>query len=224
MDFLKSTDMKKTLLFLLFLLMVSTGQSQNFAEWFKQKKTQKEYLLQQIAGLQIYIEAARKGYRIAKEGLTVVGDLTKGEFNLHKDYFNSLKKVNPVIRRYAKMAEVMAWQVKILENNRRTYQQINSDTFSDDEKAYIGRVFNRLHDDCGKTLDELIMITSKGEPEMKDDERMVRIDKLYADMQDKFTFSQQFSNEVKGLAASRAKEKKEVASSRLWHGITEIKD
>lgn len=218
MDFLKSNHMTQTLLFL--LLMVSPGHAQNFAEWFKQKKTQKKYLLQQIAGLQIYIESARKGYRIAKKGLTVVGDFTKGEFNLHTDYFNSLKKVNPVIRRYAKVAEVMALQVKIMESTGQTSRQISgSDIFSDDEKAYIHRVFNRLHDDCGKTLDELIRLTSASKPELRDDERMSRIDKLYLDMQDKFTFSQEFSNEVKGLTASRLKEKKEVESSRQWQGI-----
>ncbi|MCH5688762.1 conjugal transfer protein TraI [Niabella sp. W65] len=61
MDFLKSERMKKILLFL--LLVVSAGsnlQAQTFAEWFQQKKTQKKYLLQQIAALQVYIGYAKK--------------------------------------------------------------------------------------------------------------------------------------------------------------------
>jgi len=220
MDFLKSARMKKILLFLLLVSGASGLQAQTFAEWFQQKKTQKKYLLQQIAALQVYIGYAQKGYNIAKEGLTTIGGFTKGEFNLHTDYFNSLKSVNPEIKRYAKVADIIALQIKIVQNYNRTYRQINSsDAFSNDELAYISRVFGRLLDDCDKTLDELITITTDSKLEMKDNERIDRIDKLYLDMQDKFTFSQSFSNDAKSLAASRLKEKTDVQTSRVLQGI-----
>jgi hypothetical protein len=220
MDFLKSARMKKMLLFLLLVSAAGGLQAQTFAEWFQQKKTQKKYLLQQIAALQVYIGYAQKGYNIAKEGLTTIGGFTRGEFNLHTDYFNSLKSVNPEIKRYAKVADIIALQIKIVQNYNRTYRQINSsDAFSNDELAYIGRVFGRLLDDCDKTLDELITITTDSKLEMKDNERMDRIDKLYLDMQDKFTFSQSFSNDAKSLAASRLKEKTDVQTSRVLQGI-----
>lgn len=221
MDFLKSTSMKKIILFL--LLFVSAGsslQAQTFEEWFQQKKTQKKYLIQQIAALQVYIGYAKKGYNIAKEGLTTIGGFTRGEFNLHTDYFNSLKSVNPEIKRYARVADIIALQVKIVQNYNRTYRRLNgSDAFSNDELAYIGRVFSRLLNDCDKTLDELITLTTNGKLEMKDDERMKRIDILYLDMQDKFTFTQSFSNDAISLAASRIKEKTDVQTSRVLHGI-----
>ncbi len=213
--------MKKIILFL--LLFVSAGnslQAQTFAEWFQQKKTQKKYLLQQIAALQVYIGYAKKGYNIAKEGLATIGGFTRGEFNLHTDYFNSLKSVNPEIKRYARVADMIALQVKIVQNYNRTYRRLNSsEAFSNDELAYIGRVFSRLLGDCDKTLDELITITTAGKLEMKDDERMIRIDKLYLDMQDKFTFSQSFSNEAVSLAATRIKEKTDIQTSRVLNGI-----
>lgn len=221
MDFLKSTRMKKIILFL--ILFVSAGGSlkaQTFAEWFQQKKTQKKYLIQQIAALQVYIGYAKKGYTIAKEGLTTIGGFTRGEFILHTDYFNSLKSVNPEIKRYARVADIVALQLKIVQNYNRTYRRLNgSDALSNDELAYIRRVFSRLLDDCDKTLDELITITTDGKMEMKDDERMKRIDMLYLDMQDKFTFSQSFSNDAVSLAASRLKEKIDVRTSRVLHGI-----
>lgn len=213
--------MKKIILFL--LLFVSAGnslQAQTFAEWFQQKKTQKKYLLQQIAALQVYIGYAKEGYNIAKEGLATIGGFTRGEFNLHTDYFNSLKSVNPEIKRYARVADMIALQVKIVQNYNRTYRRLNSSgAFSNDELAYIGRVFSRLLDDCDKTLDELITITTAGKLEMKDDERMKRIDKLYLDMQDKFTFSQSFSNDAVSLAATRIKEKTDIQTSRVLNGI-----
>ena len=67
-------------------LAAGTVEAQTFSEWFRQKKTQKKYLLQQIAALQVYIGYAQKGYRIAKEGLTTIGGFTKGEFDLHSDF------------------------------------------------------------------------------------------------------------------------------------------
>lgn len=221
MGFLKSMCMKKILLFLL-LFMSAAGslQAQTFAEWFQQKKTQKKYLLQQIAALQVYIGYAKKGYNIAKEGLNTIGDFTKGEFDLHTVYFNSLKTVNPEVRRYANVADIIALQIKIVQNYNRTYGQLNSsDAFSDDELAYVRRVFGRLLDDCNKALDELIAIITDGKLEMKDDERIASIDKLYLDMQNKYTFSQRFSNDAKSLAASRLKEKTDVQTSHVLQGI-----
>jgi hypothetical protein len=213
--------MKKMLLFLLILVsMAGSLKAQTLAEWFQQKKTQKKYLLQQIAALQIYIGYAQKGYQIAKEGLTTIGGFTRGEFNLHADYLNSLKVVNPEIKHYAKVADIIALQVKIVANHNQTYRRLNSsDAFSDNELAYISRVFSRLLEDCAKTLDELITIITDGKLEMKDDERMERIDKLYLDMQDKFTFSRSYSNDAKDLAASRLKEKADVQTSRALQGI-----
>lgn len=221
MDFLKSAGMKKILLFLLLLVSAAGSlQAQTFAEWFNQKQTQRKYLLQQIAALQVYIGYAKKGYNIAKEGLTTIGGFTKGELNLHTDYINSLKSVNPEIKRYAKVAEIIAIQVKIVQNYNRTHRTLNSsDAFSKDELEYIRRVFSRLLNDCDKTLDELITVTTDGKLEMKDDERIEKIDNLYLDMQDKFTFSQSFSNDAKSLAASRIKEKTDVQTSRVLHGI-----
>lgn len=221
MDFLKSVRMKKIILFSLLLVSVAGNlKAQTFAEWTRQKKTQKKYLLQQIAALQVYIGYAQKGYNIAKEGLATIGGFTRGEFDLHTGYFHSLKSVNPAIRRYVKVADIFSLQIKIVQNYNRSYRHLNgSNVISNNELAYVGRVFRRLLDDCDKVLEELLVITTDGKLEMKDDERMERIDMLYLNMQDKYTFSQSFSNDIKSLAASRIKEKTDVQTSRVLQGI-----
>lgn len=213
--------MKKILTIAVLLLTISGSlQAQTFKEWFRQKKTQKEYLVQQIVALQVYIGYAKKGYRIAKDGLNTIGGFTKGEFDLHGDFIHSLKKVNPEIKRYAKVADIIAMQVKIVQNHSRTLRQLRrSDALSGDELAYIGRVFGRLLDDCERTLDELIDLTTDSSLEMKDDERMARIDRLYLDMRDKYTFSQGFGNDAQMLAASRKKELMDIQTSRALQDI-----
>lgn len=196
------------------------AKAQTFEEWFQQKKTQKKYLLQQIAGLQVYIGYLQKGYSIAKNGLTAIGDFKNGEFNLHSDYFNSLKNVNPRIKSYARVADIISVQVKIVQTYHQVYSQAKkSNAFTTDEINYLYRVFERLTDDCNANIDELIMLTTSGKLEMKDDERLQRIDALYNDMQDKYTFAKSFSNEAMELAAARIKAKNDVQTSRVILGI-----
>jgi hypothetical protein len=150
----------------------------------------------------------------------MIGDFKRGEFNLHTGYFNSLKNVNPKIKQYAKVADIMVMQVAIIKGYNRTRRQMQeSGAFNGKELDYIIRVLGRLLDDCENTLDELITVTTDGNLEMKDDERLERIDILYQDMTDKYTFSQSFSNETMVLAASRIKENNDVQTSRALYGI-----
>ncbi|MBV5349575.1 hypothetical protein JZU61_08055 [bacterium] len=212
--------MKKLLILFLFGMFATTTQAQTFAEWFRQKKTQKQYLIQQIAALQVYIGYAQKGYSIAQEGLNIIGDFKRGEFNLHTGYFNSLKSVNPKIKQYAKVTDIMAMQVAIIKGYIRTHRQMQeSGAFNEEELDYNRRVFGRLLDDCKNTLEELIIVTTDGNLGMKDDERLERIDILYQDMTDKYTFSQSFNNQTTVLAASRIKENNDVQTSRALYGI-----
>lgn len=217
---IKIYNMKKLIILFLFGMFATGAKAQTFAEWFQQKKTQKKYLLQQIAGLQVYAGYLQKGYSIAQKGLTAIGDFKNGEFNLHSDYFNSLKNVNPRVKNYARVADIISFQVQIVQTYHRAYRQIKeSNAFNPDEITYVYRVFGRLLDDCTAAIDELITVTASGKLEMKDDERLKRIDALYNDMQDKYTFAKSFSNETIELAAVRIKEKNDVQTSRLINGI-----
>ena len=54
-----------------------------------------------------------KGYKIAQEGLTAIGDIKHGEFNLHLDFFNSLESINPAIKKYTKVADIITRELQI---------------------------------------------------------------------------------------------------------------
>ena len=78
--------------------------------------------------------------------------------------------------------------------------------FSAPEIDYMQRVYERLLNDCSNKLDELSAVTSADKLEMKDDERIRRIDQILLDMQSNYTFSQDFSNRAFMMAASRKTE------------------
>ncbi|MDX6188646.1 hypothetical protein SGQ83_04725 [Flavobacterium sp. Fl-318] len=204
--------MKKIFLLVL-ITALTTGHLQAQAK-------QQRMLLQQIAALQVYIGYAQKGYSIVKKGLNTIGDFKRGEFNLHKDYLSSLKAVNPKIKKYARVTEIIALQIKIMKSYKGFYQQIRQDDlFHGDEIDYIKRVFERLIKNCDTNLDELLTIIMDGQLEMKDDERVKRIDMIYQSMLDNYTFCESFSNQTKVLAVSKANELKDAKNSRILNGI-----
>jgi len=204
--------MKKIVLFLLFSGFLN-------GNIYAQAK-QREALLKQIAALQIYIGYAQKGYSVAKKGLNTIGDFKRGEFNLHTDYFNSLKTVNPKIKKYARIAEIISLQVKIIKSYGGIYWQVQQDDlFHGDEVDYIKRVFDRLIENCDDNLEELITIVTDGKLEMKDDERMKRIDAIYQNMLENRTFCESFSNQTRLMSLSRTKDTKDVTTSRAVRGI-----
>lgn len=196
------------------------SNAQTFGEWFNQKATQKKYLLQQIAALQVYIGYAKKGYKIVNSGIKTIRNIKNGDFNLHRDFFNQLKNVNPAIRKYAKVADIIAYQVKIIKQTKATLQQIReAKQFTDAELDYCKQVFDNLLDECMKTVEELILVTTSGKLEMKDDERLKRIDVLYADAQDKYSFACSFGDDMSLLAVQRLGEQMEINRSKLINGI-----
>lgn len=211
------------LAFLLVTMLSCTGtfaQSTWFKEWFRQKKTQKEYLMLQIVALKAYAEIAWKGYKIADRGLTVIGNIKDGEFNLHRDFFGSLEAVSPSVRNYTKVADIIAMQTEIISGYRKDLNSLKrSGMFSPDELQYITDVYGRLLEGCAQAVDELIMLTTNGSMKMADDERLQRIETLYEEMRDNRAFLGLFGGQAKALAANRQQELGETATLKNWNGI-----
>lgn len=181
---------------------------------------QREELLKQIAAFKVYIGYAQKGYSIAKNGLNVIGDFKRGELDLHIDYFNSLNTINPKIKNYTRVAQIITLQVKILKGYTRTMSYMNqNDLFHGDEVAYVKRVLGRLLKDCDATIDELAAVLTQGKLELKDDERLERIDALYQNILESQSFFEDFSNQTRMMGFSRSTEAEDVKTSHALQGL-----
>ena len=184
-----------------------------------QAKQRKELLLQ-IAALQVYMDYARKGYSVVSKGLNFVGDAKRGEVNLHGDYFTSLLKINPKVKNYYKTAEILSMQFQVMKICKRTYSEIKgNDLFHGNELDYIERSFERLLENCSDTLDQLFVITTDAKLELKDDQRIERIDALHKTMLEDYNFCLSFSNEAKLLALSKTREKGDAKNARNMYGL-----
>ena len=203
----------KKLIFILALIVVLQPGMQ------AQAKQRKELLLQ-IAALHVYIDYAKKGYSAVSKGLNFIGDLKTGEVNLHGDYFTSLLKINPKVRNYYKAAEILSLQLQIMKIYKMTYAALKgNDLFEGSELDYIERSFERLLENCGDTLDQLLVLTTDSKLELKDDQRIERIDKLYETMMEDYNFCLSFSREAKLLALSKSREKGDAEQTRSIYGL-----
>jgi hypothetical protein len=193
--------------------------AQTFEEWWRQKDTQKKYLAEQIAALQVYISTARKGYDIAQKGLTTIGNIKDGDFNLHRDFFRSLSDVSPAVDNYVRVADIISLQVKTVRSASRGYQMAKaSEWIRPGELDYIQQVYGRLADDCIAILSELQTLITDNRTDMRDDERLQRIDGIYGQMSGNYRFAEAFGWETQLLAISRNKEANEIDNLRLQYG------
>ena len=193
---------------LLICCQVSPAQSPNFSEWFSQKKTQIKYLVQQVAALKVYLGYLKTGYDIVDKGLTNIGNIKNGSFLQDETYLHSLKQVSPAVKKSPKVEAIISLQQQVMLGFHRLVTDTQTDdNFNLEEKNYIDAVYENMLIECNDSMDELILITTSGETEMKDDERLLRLDKVYEDMQGKYAFTQDFIAGTRLLSIQRAKEK-----------------
>ncbi|KAA8480080.1 hypothetical protein BDE36_2438 [Arcticibacter tournemirensis] len=196
-----------TILTALLTSFLTTGKAQIWNEFFKQKKTQKKYLLQQIAALQMYIGYVQKGYEIADEGISTVKSIQDGEFSLHSAFFSSLKAVSPVIRNNTRVAEIIEMQLAVSGALKEIKKE---DNLTPENIEYITDVSSTVLKECASGLDELLLVITAGKTEMKDDERLKRLDNIYHSMKNKSDFVQNFSGEVLLLTNQRRSEQESL--------------
>lgn len=199
--------MRTSFLLATLLLCTAALQAQTFAEWFKQKKTQKKYSLAQIAAYQAYINVLQKGYDIAKNGLSTISSIKSGDFNQHNGYFSSLKTVSPTVQQYAATSDAVALQANVMQvYSKMKNEMLRSAWLSSADKAYIQKVLTGVLEKCSANMDELTSLYTNGQLELKDDERMQRISAVYRDIQDIYVFMQHFGGGARILIAQRQKE------------------
>ncbi len=202
-----------------FWLCSLSADAQTWNEWFRQKKTQRKYLIQQIAALKVYLNYLKEGYNVAKKGLGMIGDIKDENFRDHSAYFQSLALVNPSIMGSDKISLIIMYQDQMI----REFSMLEKDCIGDpnltiDEVRYIQSVHANLLRQCEDSIDGLNTIITDNTSQLKDDERMERIDDLYDDVKDKYAFTRSFSNSTHLLMAQRARELRE------GHGSIKLMD
>lgn len=196
--------------------MATIADAQTFAEWFKQKSTQKKYLLQQIAALQVYASYYKVGNDIARNGLGSITGWLTSEYGLHNTYYNKMLYVNPVVKDNKQVSDIIGWQSDIL---KRMSSLDKTSYLTNSEKKYIDQVKAALFSDCDQQLTELQNLVTNNKLKMSDEERLKHIGIIHAAMQSNYRFASSFSNQVKVYALQRSKESNNVIAEKKIYGI-----
>ena len=203
-----------TLFALLLLTAVGELKAQTFSEWFRQKKTQKRYLIEQVLALKVYTDFAKKGYGIVSDGLSTVRDITGGEFGLHEIFITGLKVASPVIRKDARISEVLLLNTGML----KTFGSlVSAGRLDASQMAYLNSIKVVVNGEILDDLEELALVIVSGKTEMTDDERLSRLNAIYDRTKERSAFVQEFGTGQLRMLNQQKIEQKNVELLRRWY-------
>ena len=210
--------MQKIIIVALCFINASLVNAQTSDEWSKQEETQIKYLVQQIGALKALGAVINKGYDIAQSGLKNVFTSKEGDYQQHNNYFLSLWKVKPCVKSYSKAFSILRMKVEI-EKQFRLIKSSATEFLNDKEREYFISVYTSLVSGCNDLANELDLVINNDQLQLKDDERIQRIDKIYLGMLERYQFSQSFANEIKQLVMGLLKEERDVNNFYSLYGI-----
>ncbi len=162
------------------------------------------------------------GYKILHKGYSAVKDISEGNFNLHRTFLDGLLQVNPAVKKYKRIADIISYQLRIAKEYKAAFNQFKQDKqFTIEEIDYLGKVYRNLFEQSLKSLDELSMVIISGRLRMSDDERLQAIDKIYSSVEDQYFFLKDFNDNTAMLALQRKSEQAEIRMSRRINGLSE---
>lgn len=176
--------------------------------------------IEKLAQFRQILKDMKKGYEILNGGYNTVKELSQGNFSLHETFLDALIQVSPTVRNYKRVGDIINYQVLLVKEYKAAFNRFkNNGNFNPDEIVYLERVYNNLFKQSLRNIDELTSIITANKMRMSDDERLVAIDKIYADMQDKLLFLRSFNNNTSVLAIQRAKERNDVNAMRSIYKV-----
>ncbi|RPE13180.1 hypothetical protein EGT74_06515 [Chitinophaga lutea] len=211
--------MKAILLILIYACCTGTLRAQTWNEWFRQGKTQRKYLLDQIVLLQTHLQKVKKGYKTLRDGLAVIGDIKNGDFTIHRIFLDKRLRVSPLVKKHAKAAAIVALYAAMTDRYRRWRTELARHPVANARQVdYYYRLTGQLLDDAALLTADLLMILQDGQLAMTDAERISAIDHLYTQAIRHQANLQQFCDQT--LQAARYRGQLDAQRPRLQQTIS----
>lgn len=157
----------------------------------------------------------KKGYQIVSKGYNSVKSIAEGNFSIHDVFLKGLVAVNPAIKNYWRVAEIIKQQKTLVSEYKTAFNRFsNSNIFNVRELKYFKNVYENLLKRSLGDLDELTTVITASKLSMSDEERLKIIDRLYEDSMDKLQFIRNFNQKNVVLMIQRKREMQNLKSIR----------
>lgn len=204
--------MKKIILFIVLCSLSFQGKAQ--AEEIQQLLLN----LEKLAQFKKILQNMYDGFKLISNGYNAVKDISEGNFKLHKVFLDGLSEVSPTVKKYKRIADIIDYQLSIVNDSKKVLQQFKSDKqFSTVELNYMGTVYDNLIRQTLKHVEELLLVVTAGKLRMSDDERLAAIDRIFISVESQYSFVRDFSNSTRLLSLQRRSEQDQIDRMRLLH-------
>nr|WP_294900416.1 TerB family tellurite resistance protein [uncultured Pedobacter sp.] len=167
--------------------------------------------VEKLTQLKSILSDMKKGYQIVSKGYNSVKQITEGNFSLHDAFLSRLIAVNPAIKNYKRVADIISYQKDIVNEYQQAFNRFNSSqVFNKNELQYLEQVYKGLLHQSLQNIDDLTTIITATKLRMGDDERLKIIDRIYEDTTDKLQFLKSFNRKTYVLMLQRNREKDEM--------------
>lgn len=176
--------------------------------------------VEKLSQLKNILADMKKGYTIITNGYNAVKSISKGNFSLHEGFIDGLMLVNPEIKKYRRIGDIVSYQKDLLTEYKSAFNRFKaSDSFNPQEIDYLAKVYKQLFDQSLNNLDELTTVITSSKLRMSDDERLQAIDRIFADTQDKLVFLRNFNKQASILNLQRKKEKADIRVTKQYYNL-----
>lgn len=211
---------RMTIWSMILLLGTVPVHGQTFDEWFRQKKTQTRYLIEQLVALKAYDRCLEKGYTVALKGLNAIRDTKKGDLDTHRNYFMSLRAVNPVVAHYSRTGDIVKIQAGISDISSSLRRWLSyTPGLNGGARREVRMVLDGLDRECAATIEELKRVAGGRDLQMTDKERLRRLDRLYEKSLGQYNCVSGISNQLILFIRMKQASARDITHMQNFHGI-----
>lgn len=203
---------------LLFISLFGFGITKCKAQTFEVEQLILDY--QKLTELKSILSELKTGYQILSTGYETIRSISEGNFNLHNAFLSALLAINPAVKNYKHVADIISYQSSIVSEYKSAFSRFKQDKhFTPDEISYLGTVYGNLFNQSLNDIINLTNILTANKMRMSDDERLHAIDGIYSTSKEQLMFIRSFNNSTTLLAIARATEENDAASAMKLYGL-----
>lgn len=176
--------------------------------------------LEKLNQLREILQRMYDGYKLVSDGYGKIKKLTSGNFELHDLFLDGLLLVSPTVKKYHRITDIIAYQLRIVREYKRAYNRFaHSGAFDPEQLVDLTEVYAKLFNDSLKSLDELLMIVTARTLRMSDDDRLRAVDRIFGDVEQQLAFLQKFNTQQTMVAIERTRDKAELGTLKALYGL-----